>query len=84
MVHLTNRHYERVVVLMSKHTPQSEGPRGDRPLTGREIVVVVVIMVLSAVLTIAGLPMFGIAEFLGGSAVVALRLMRSGPAAAGP
>ncbi|QNP68006.1 hypothetical protein [Streptomyces genisteinicus] len=70
---------------MRKHTPQPEGPRpGDRPLTGREIVVVVVIMVLSAVLTIAGLPMFGIAELLGGSAFVALRLMRSGPAVAGP
>ncbi|OKJ52726.1 hypothetical protein AMK29_31535 [Streptomyces sp. CB02261] len=55
-----------------------------RPLTGGEIVIVVVVMVLAAVLTIAGLPMFGIAELLGGTAAVVLGLMRSGARGAGP
>ncbi|WP_411575170.1 hypothetical protein [Streptomyces fradiae] len=49
-----------------------------RPLTVVEIIVVVVVMVLAAGLTIAGLPMFGIAELLGGTAAVVVRVLRAG------
>lgn len=48
-----------------------------RPLTLVEIIVVVIVMVLAAALTIAGLPMFGIAELLGGTAAVVLRVLRA-------
>lgn len=49
-----------------------------RPLTGGEIFIVVIIMVLATVLTVAGLPMFGIAELLGGAVALVLRVLRRG------
>ncbi|MER6393675.1 hypothetical protein ABT236_35090 [Streptomyces sp. NPDC001523] len=49
---------------------------GSRPLTGGEILIVVIIMILATVLTVAGLPMFGIIELLGGTAAVILHLLR--------
>ncbi|MGW2305873.1 hypothetical protein [Streptomyces sp. NPDC001809] len=48
-----------------------------RPLTGREIVVLVIVMILAAVLTVAGLPAFGSVELLGGTALLILRILRS-------
>ncbi|GGV26654.1 hypothetical protein GCM10010495_48170 [Kitasatospora herbaricolor] len=52
------------------------GPeRGGRTLTNGEIVIVVVIMILAASLAVAGLPMFGILEFVGAVAFLACRTL---------
>ena len=47
--------------------PEQPGPG----LRGGEIVVVVVVMALAVALALAGLPMFGVIEFLGGVAYLA-------------
>ncbi|OKK16137.1 hypothetical protein AMK16_25880 [Streptomyces sp. CB00455] len=55
----------------------SPHPRS-RPLTGGEILVVVIIMILATGLALADLPVFGIIELFGGTAAVILRLRRPG------
>ncbi len=53
------------------------GPGGPGPvLTGGEILIVVVVMTLATVLLLAGLPMFGTLEFLGGAVFVACRTVK--------
>ncbi|MFC8980992.1 hypothetical protein ACFU3J_27900 [Streptomyces sp. NPDC057411] len=54
----------------------------NRPLTGAEIVVVIVVMILAAALTLAGMPAFGIVELLGGTTMLILRLLRPAPGTA--
>ncbi|MFD7988088.1 hypothetical protein ACFV4M_32610 [Kitasatospora indigofera] len=61
----------RSVLPMPAPGPEPEG----RPLTNGEILIVVVIMVLTASLAAAGLPLFGVLEFAGAVAVLACRTL---------
>ncbi|MFD9575922.1 hypothetical protein ACFWBI_39760 [Streptomyces sp. NPDC059982] len=65
-------------------TPAAAAPGPhSRPLTGAEVLIVVVIMILATVLTVTGLPVFAIIELLGGTAAVILRLLRPAAGDAG-
>ena len=56
--------------MRSIHLHPFPGHRPPAP-TGGEIIVIVVVMTLAGVLAVAGLPMFGALEFLGGAVYLA-------------
>ncbi|GLW73752.1 hypothetical protein Kpho02_60500 [Kitasatospora phosalacinea] len=55
--------------------PDGGTGRGHRPLTGTEAVVVIIIILTAAGLALAGLPIFGVLELLGGSGIVAVGVL---------
>ncbi|MGW7317393.1 hypothetical protein [Streptomyces sp. NPDC054865] len=61
---------------MRNITPAGPPTPGNRPLTGGEITIVVIIMILATVLTLAEMPVFGIIELLGGTAAVIVHVLR--------
>ncbi|MFF2820984.1 hypothetical protein ACFVT9_36340 [Kitasatospora cineracea] len=55
--------------------PDGGTGRGHRPLTGTEAVVVVIIILTAAGLALAGLPVVGVLELLGGAGIVAVGVL---------
>ncbi|MFF9914854.1 hypothetical protein [Streptomyces sp. NPDC013457] len=68
---------------MRTFAPAGDPGPHNRPLTGGEIVLVIIVMIIAAALTVAGPPAFGIVELLGGTAVCVLRLLRASGCSAG-